>query len=149
MTVVEAAPDLLAPEEPESGALLAGGVRTADGHRRPRPGPGPGRPARRQPGSPSSWPRASRWTASALLVATGRQTDLAALGVGVARARRTARGRSRWTRPAAWSPGVWAIGDITGEGAFTHVSMYQAGIAVADILGQDRPPRPTTAPCPG
>ena len=34
------------------------------------------------------------------------------------------------------APGVWAIGDITGQGAFTHMSMYQAGIAVADILGQ-------------
>jgi pyruvate/2-oxoglutarate dehydrogenase complex dihydrolipoamide dehydrogenase (E3) component len=29
--------------------------------------------------------------------------------------------------------------DITGRGAFTHVSMYQAAIAVADILGQDGP----------
>jgi pyruvate/2-oxoglutarate dehydrogenase complex dihydrolipoamide dehydrogenase (E3) component len=35
--------------------------------------------------------------------------------------------------------GIWAIGDITGKGAFTHVAMYQAGIAVADILGQDGP----------
>jgi len=32
---------------------------------------------------------------------------------------------------------VWAVGDLTGVGAFTHVSMYQANIAVADILGQD------------
>ena len=36
--------------------------------------------------------------------------------------------------------GVWAIGDITGHGAFTHMAMYQAGIAVADILGVDGPP---------
>jgi pyruvate/2-oxoglutarate dehydrogenase complex dihydrolipoamide dehydrogenase (E3) component len=32
-------------------------------------------------------------------------------------------------------PGIWAIGDMTGKGAFTHVSMYHAEIAVADILG--------------
>ena len=31
------------------------------------------------------------------------------------------------------------IGDITGKGAFTHVSMYQSAIAVRDILGQDGP----------
>ena len=31
---------------------------------------------------------------------------------------------------------MWAIGDITGKGAFTHMSMYQAGIVVADILGE-------------
>jgi pyruvate/2-oxoglutarate dehydrogenase complex dihydrolipoamide dehydrogenase (E3) component len=31
---------------------------------------------------------------------------------------------------------VWAVGDITGHGAFTHVAYYQAQIAAADILGQ-------------
>ena len=36
--------------------------------------------------------------------------------------------------------GLWAIGDITGKGAFTHISMYQAGIAVRDILGRPGPP---------
>jgi pyruvate/2-oxoglutarate dehydrogenase complex dihydrolipoamide dehydrogenase (E3) component len=35
---------------------------------------------------------------------------------------------------------VWAIGDITGKGAFTHMSMYQANIVVADILGQEISP---------
>jgi pyruvate/2-oxoglutarate dehydrogenase complex dihydrolipoamide dehydrogenase (E3) component len=35
---------------------------------------------------------------------------------------------------------LWAVGDVTGKGAFTHVAMYQAGIAVADILGRDGPP---------
>ena len=38
------------------------------------------------------------------------------------------------------SDGVWAVGDITGKGAFTHVSMYQAGIVVRDLLGDDGPP---------
>jgi len=36
--------------------------------------------------------------------------------------------------------GVWAIGDVTGKGAFTHMSMYQADIAVRDILGQGGEP---------
>jgi pyruvate/2-oxoglutarate dehydrogenase complex dihydrolipoamide dehydrogenase (E3) component len=35
---------------------------------------------------------------------------------------------------------LWAVGDITGKGAFTHVSRYQAAGAVADILEQDGPP---------
>jgi pyruvate/2-oxoglutarate dehydrogenase complex dihydrolipoamide dehydrogenase (E3) component len=35
---------------------------------------------------------------------------------------------------------LWAVGDVTGRGAFTHVAMYQAGIAVRDILGQSGPP---------
>ena len=33
--------------------------------------------------------------------------------------------------------GVWAIGDVTGHGAFTHTSIYQSRIAAADILGLD------------
>jgi len=36
--------------------------------------------------------------------------------------------------------GLWAIGDVTGKGAFTHVSMYQSAIAGRDILGEDGPP---------
>ncbi len=35
------------------------------------------------------------------------------------------------------APGVWALGDITGKGAFTHMSMYQAGIVIDDILGRE------------
>jgi pyruvate/2-oxoglutarate dehydrogenase complex dihydrolipoamide dehydrogenase (E3) component len=42
---------------------------------------------------------------------------------------------------------LWAVGDITGEGLFTHVAMYQAHVAVADILGRDGL-RPTIARSP-
>ncbi len=35
---------------------------------------------------------------------------------------------------------LWAVGDITGRGAFTHVSRYQAFGAVTDILGEEGPP---------
>jgi pyruvate/2-oxoglutarate dehydrogenase complex dihydrolipoamide dehydrogenase (E3) component len=35
---------------------------------------------------------------------------------------------------------VWAIGDITGKGEFTHVAMYQSAIAAADILGEEHAP---------
>ena len=36
-------------------------------------------------------------------------------------------------------PGVWAVGDVTGKGAFTHVAVYQARLCVADILGSPLP----------
>src|SRR4051794_14318969 len=36
--------------------------------------------------------------------------------------------------------GLWAIGDITGKGAFTHVSMYQSAVALRDVLGEDGAP---------
>ena len=35
--------------------------------------------------------------------------------------------------------GLWAIGDVVGHGAFTHLSMYQSAVCVRDILGQDGP----------
>ena len=32
--------------------------------------------------------------------------------------------------------GVWALGDVTGKGLFTHMAMYHAKIVIADILQQ-------------
>ena len=78
-------------------------------------------------------------TAETLLVAAGRQTDLAALGVGAFGLDERARGITVDERMRA-APGLWAIGDITGKGAFTHMSMYQAKIAAADILGTEHAP---------
>ena len=73
-----------------------------------------------------------------MLVATGRRSDLHALGVGALGLDEDARslpvdGRMRVT------PGVWAVGDVTGKGAFTHVAVYQARLCVADILGRPLP----------
>jgi pyruvate/2-oxoglutarate dehydrogenase complex dihydrolipoamide dehydrogenase (E3) component len=76
----------------------------------------------------------SALTAGRLLVAAGRRIDLAGLGVAAVGLDEKARSipTDEWMRAA---DGVWAIGDVTGKGAFTHVSMYQADIAVRDILG--------------
>jgi pyruvate/2-oxoglutarate dehydrogenase complex dihydrolipoamide dehydrogenase (E3) component len=75
-------------------------------------------------------------TGDQLLVATGRRPDLVALGVASLGLDETARSIPVDERLRV-APGVWAIGDVTGEGAFTHVSMYQARIATADILGTE------------
>ncbi|WP_327139457.1 dihydrolipoyl dehydrogenase family protein [Nocardia sp. NBC_01327] len=72
--------------------------------------------------------------AQQLLVATGRRTDLSALGIGVLGLDETAKTLPVDERMRA-ADGVWAIGDVTGQGAFTHMSMYQARIAAQDILG--------------
>ncbi len=72
--------------------------------------------------------------ADRLLIATGRQTDLAALGVGAVGLDVTA-STIRVDERMRAADGVWAIGDVTGCGAFTHMSMYQSRIAVDDILG--------------
>ena len=84
-----------------------------------------------------------RLTADRLLVATGRRTNIADIGLdsvldgGFDPHQRTLDTDGRMRVPGA--DGLWAVGDITGKGAFTHVSMYQAAIAVRDILGQDGP----------
>ncbi|QGG42429.1 dihydrolipoyl dehydrogenase family protein [Aeromicrobium yanjiei] len=42
--------------------------------------------------------------------------------------------------------GLWAIGDIVGRGAFTHVSMYQAERVAKAILGEHLPDYDTSLP---
>ncbi|MFF6949546.1 dihydrolipoyl dehydrogenase family protein [Streptomyces iakyrus] len=73
--------------------------------------------------------------AERVLVATGRYADLAALGVDTVGLDPEAGAVPTDGRMRAGAR-LWAVGDITGRGSFTHVSMYQAEIAVRDILGQ-------------
>ena len=73
--------------------------------------------------------------AERLLVATGRKTDLAALGLSAIGLDESARAIAVDGHMHA-APGIWAIGDVVGHGAFTHMSMYHAGIVIADILGR-------------
>ncbi len=72
-----------------------------------------------------------------LLVATGRRSDLAGLHAATIGVDETARALPVDDHlRVEGAPGVWAIGDVTGKGAFTHMSMYQADIVVNDILGR-------------
>jgi pyruvate/2-oxoglutarate dehydrogenase complex dihydrolipoamide dehydrogenase (E3) component len=77
-------------------------------------------------------------TAECLLVAAGRTRDVAALGIGAYGLDEDARAIAVDERMRA-ADGLWVIGDLTGKGAFTHMSTYQAEIAVADILGKEHP----------
>jgi len=76
--------------------------------------------------------------AERLLVATGRTANLnpntrSRLGLDADTGPLPVDGQMRVT------DGVWAVGDLTGVGAFTHVATYQADLAVADILGRPAP----------
>ncbi|MEP9364792.1 NAD(P)/FAD-dependent oxidoreductase [Nocardioides sp. CN2-186] len=74
-------------------------------------------------------------TADKVLVAAGRTPNLDDLGletVGLDPSARTV-SVDEWLRAGEK---LWAIGDVTGKGAFTHVSMYQSAIALRDILDQ-------------
>ncbi len=78
-------------------------------------------------------------TGERLLVATGRRADLAALGAGAAGIDESGQAVPVDGRMRA-ADGVWALGDVVGKGAFTHMSMYHAGIVIADILGEAHHP---------
>jgi pyruvate/2-oxoglutarate dehydrogenase complex dihydrolipoamide dehydrogenase (E3) component len=70
-----------------------------------------------------------------LLVATGRRVDLAAVGLGslgVDTSARTVTVDEQLRVVGGDGPveGVYAIGDITGQGAFTHVAVHQARVVV-------------------
>ena len=137
VTVVEALDRLLPLEEPESSALSAqtlnrDGVTVHTGAKAGRVGYGGDRFTLTLEGG-------TELGGEALLVATGRRADLAALGVDTVGLDPTAAALPVDERMRAGER-LWAVGDVTGQGAFTHVAMYQAGIAVRDILGQDGPP---------
>ncbi len=77
--------------------------------------------------------------AERLLVAVGRRSDAGEVGVAAAGATMS-RGFVEVDGRMRAADGLWAIGDITGEGLLTSVAVYQGRIAVEDILGAD--PRP-------
>jgi dihydrolipoamide dehydrogenase len=71
-----------------------------------------------------------------VLVATGRRPRTQGIGLETVGIDPGKRGIEIDDRCRA-GEGVWAIGDVTGKAAFTHVAKYQGRIAAADILGQD------------
>lgn len=135
VTVVEAAPRLLPTEEPEAGEVLAGVLRSEG--MKVHVG-AMARAVRRDGAQHVAVELSDGETVRGeqLLVVTGRCADLPALGAGAIGVPDDALflpvdGRMQVT------DGVWAVGDVTGKGGFTHVAMYQADIAVADILDRD------------
>ncbi len=135
VSVAEGADRLLPLEEPEAGDLLAGvfakeGITVRTGH------PAAGVVHSPDRGFTVTLDRADELTGAALLVATGRRADLAAVGAGAVGIDERLRAVPVDDHMRA-APGVWALGDITGKGAFTHMSMYQAGIVIDDILGRE------------
>jgi pyruvate/2-oxoglutarate dehydrogenase complex dihydrolipoamide dehydrogenase (E3) component len=137
VTMVEALDRLVAAEEPEASALAAQALE-ADGITI-RTGVAARRVDHNGAGFTITLDAGETLTAQRLLVATGRRANLSGLGldsVGLDPA-----GKAVNVDPLMRAGDkLWAVGDVTGHGAFTHVAMYQANIAVRDILGQDARP---------
>ena len=137
VTVVEAASRLLPLEEPESGALIAevfgrDGIDVQAGSRAERV-------SHDGDAFTVSLAGGRDVTGGRLLVATGRSADLGSLGAAAVGIDEQAKVISVDAHLRA-APGVWALGDVVGKGAFTHMSMYHADIIVADILGEEHHP---------
>jgi pyruvate/2-oxoglutarate dehydrogenase complex dihydrolipoamide dehydrogenase (E3) component len=137
VTVVEASDRLLPAEEPEASALVekalaADGITIRTGSRAS---------AVRHDGEQFTVivGDVGELTAEKFLVAVGRRAELGDLGlesVGLDPAARAVKVDEHMRA----GDGLWAVGDVTGHGAFTHVAMYQSAIAARDILGEAGPP---------
>ncbi|MEO6791864.1 MAG: NAD(P)/FAD-dependent oxidoreductase [Ornithinibacter sp.] len=139
VSLLEAAPRILAPEEPEASAVVASsfaadGVQVLAGasitsvlH-----ADGTFTIALTDAGGTDL-----ELTADRLLVAAGRRPNIFDIGletVGLDPQAATVETDARMRAGER----LWAIGDIVGKGAYTHMSMYEADVALADILGRDR-----------
>ena len=142
VVVLEAGPRILGPEEPESSELITD-VLTAEGM--------DVRAGITIDGVAHDGDRFHvtcgevTFEAEQLLVAAGRKSRIDDIGldtVGVD-------GSGRFLEvddDQRVADGLWAIGDIVGRGAFTHVAMYQSERAARSILGETQEPYDTSIP---
>ena len=135
VTVLEVADRILSPEEPEASRLLADvfahdGIQVLTGVTIDSVAYEDGRFRISVDGQDLD--------AEKLLVAAGRRPNLADLGLETVGLDPQARAVEVDERMRA-GEGLWAIGDVVGKGAFTHVSMYQSAICARDVLDQGGP----------
>jgi len=137
VTFVELFDHALAFDEPEIGAAVAGVLREEG--MALHTGVSARRVKRVADGVEVELGDGRTLVAERLLVATGRKANLAGLGL-----------ESLGLEPdkplvevdehLRAGEGLWAVGDVTGKGQFTHVAVYQGRIVAADILGRDHRP---------
>jgi pyruvate/2-oxoglutarate dehydrogenase complex dihydrolipoamide dehydrogenase (E3) component len=136
VSIVEAAPHLLPLEEPENAAAVADALR-AEGIE-VREAVSAQRVKSTGGGVAVDLANGEVLEAERLLVATGRRLNL---DLGLEHVGLDPKARSiEVDEHLRAGPGVWAVGDVTGKGAFTHMAVYQGRIAAADIIGTEHKP---------
>jgi pyruvate/2-oxoglutarate dehydrogenase complex dihydrolipoamide dehydrogenase (E3) component len=135
VTVVEAVDRLVALDEPEASEVLeeafaAEGIQVLTGAKVDS--------VTHADGSFTLAVDGQQVTAEKLLVAAGRRSNLTGLGLETVGLDPDAKFLDTDERMRAGER-LWAVGDITGKAAFTHVSMYQAAVAIRDLLGENGP----------
>jgi pyruvate/2-oxoglutarate dehydrogenase complex dihydrolipoamide dehydrogenase (E3) component len=133
VTIIEAADRLLPQDEPEASVLITKIFRSEaiTVHT--------GAPAKSVSHDGHAFtvavPGGPQVTGERLLVATGRRADLASLGVGAIGQDEHA-GYLEVDENMRAAPGVWALGDVVGKGAHTHMSLYHGRIILSQLLGR-------------
>ena len=141
VTVIEAAERLLMPEEPEASQTIAD-VFAREGIT-VRTGVGVARMAASGDGAKASLADGTTVTGTKLLVAAGRRPNLSGIGldsVGLADDLRSldVDEHMQVLRDGESIDGLYAVGDITGRGAFTHVAVWQARVLLAHLAREQR-----------
>ena len=138
VTIIEAAAHLLMPEEPDAGRVLAD-VFEREGIT-VRQGTGIQSVARGGDGVVVTLADGSTATGEKVLVAAGRRPNLADIGLDSVGLDPSARSLDVDEHMRVLGvDGLYAIGDITGRGAFTHVSVWQARVLSAHLKGEAEP----------
>jgi pyruvate/2-oxoglutarate dehydrogenase complex dihydrolipoamide dehydrogenase (E3) component len=159
VTIIEATDRILGPEEPESSELLRKVLESEGIDIRVGAGVSSVSRADRLDGAGAGadvgvgvgvYPAGavtvtlddgSNVVAAEILVAAGRTPNVRGIGLDTIGLDETARPTFVVDEHMRVSGAdkLWAIGDIAGKGAFTHMAMYESGIAVDDILGVESP----------
>jgi pyruvate/2-oxoglutarate dehydrogenase complex dihydrolipoamide dehydrogenase (E3) component len=139
VSVVEAAPRILGPEEPEASSTVAE-VFAREGIA-VRQGVGVQRVSAGGDGVELTLADGTTVTGAKLLVSAGRRPNLAEIGLDTIGLDGSARSLDvdenlQVQHGGAPVADVYALGDITGRGAFTHVAVWQARVLTAHLLGQ-------------
>jgi pyruvate/2-oxoglutarate dehydrogenase complex dihydrolipoamide dehydrogenase (E3) component len=138
VTVVEPGPRVLGPEEPESSAILED-VFAREGIA-VHTGSAPSSVSAGGDGVEVKLANGTELTASILLVAAGRVPNLREIGLETVGLDPSARSvtiddHMQAIGPDGVVPGVYAIGDIAGRGAFTHLAIWQSRVLTSRLLG--------------
>jgi len=132
VTIVEAAPKLIPPEEPESGeavraAFEAEGIGVRTGTRVARVEGGPG-------GRTLHFEDGTELQVDEILVAVGRTLDGATLGLDAVGVEWSPKGVKVDATLRTTQPWVWAAGDVVGGLMFTHTASAMGPIAARNAL---------------
>jgi pyruvate/2-oxoglutarate dehydrogenase complex dihydrolipoamide dehydrogenase (E3) component len=136
VTIIEGMSRVLALEEPEASAVLADVLRR-DGVEL-RLGVHAKSVEQTAGGVRVNLDDGQQVSAEVLLVATGRRTNLKDIGLETVGLDPSARFLEADDHLRVGER-LWAIGDVTPNGGFTHVAIYHADIVYSDIMGDPVP----------